>query len=265
MLQGLQAVVASGIRHITHYELNIAGRSDFALHQKDKVPTMAQKLEMYLQAHAYLSSEGYVQRTVYDWERPDPPILGSGLKTSEYRYEQNLRDGVDPSEPDLRRYMCGFGHSAINVRAHRAGSGVPSVSVMNHRSLSRYAEALQRSEMPVERFYIHEDEDVRLLWLFQSLQEMAIDLRKYQKGFGQDFRSDFGAEVDVLVERGWAAVEHGRLVLSRTGGFYVPLLQTLLAHRRVEVLQRRSAQAARRTVIPIASAATAMATPGCTG
>ena len=252
MLAGLQAIVASGIHHITHYELNIAGRSDFALRQRDKVPPVARKLEMYLEAQAYLRSEGFVQRTVYDWERPDTQALDSGLQASECRYEQNLRDGMDPDQPDARRYMCGFGHAAVNVRAHRAGTGVPSISTMNHRSLSRYAQALQQGELPIERFYVHDEEDLRLLWLFQALQEMTVDLRKCRRGFGRDFLSDFGAEAQVLAERGWAGVQEERWVLSRTGGYHVPLIQALLAHRRVTALQQQSARMTRpANTIPI--------------
>lgn len=252
MLDGLRAVVASGIHHITHYELNIAGRSDFALRQKQHVPTVSQKLEMYLEAKAYLESEGFVQRTVYDWERPEASLLPSGLRASDYRYEQNLRDGLDAGNPDTRRYMCGVGHAAVSVRAHRSLSGGPSVSSMNWRSLSRYADAVQAGRMPVERFHVHTEDDVRLLWLFQALQEMTIDLDKYRANFGSEFLDDFAGVVEVLDERDWASVRGRRWQLSAEGGFFVPLIQSLLAHPRVLALQVASAQHTRgATRIPI--------------
>lgn len=255
MLDGLRAVVACGIRHITHYELNIAGRSDFALHQRQHVPTMAGKLEMYLQAKAYLESERFVQRTVYDWERADATALPSGLMASEYRYEQNLRDGLDADSSQAPRYMCGVGHAAVSVRAHRPSSGVPSVSTMNWRSLSRYAESVQADGLPVERFHVHTEEDVRLLWLFQSLQEMAVDLDKYSTHFGSEFVDDCAGVVDVLGQRGWASVQGRCWRLSAEGGFFVPLIQSLLAHPRVLALQAASAQqASHPTHIPIRSA-----------
>ncbi len=252
MLEGLRAVVASGIRHITHYELNIAGRSDFAQRQKQHVPRVAQKLEMYLQAKAYLESEGFVQRTVYDWERPEAAALPSGLKAAEYRYEQNLRDGLDATDPEARRYMCGFGHAAVNVRVHHSSVGDPSVSSMNWRSLTRYAESVQAGRMPVERFHVHTDEDVRLLWLFQSLQEMAVGLDKYHAHFGTEFADDFAGVVEVLEQRGWASVRQRTWQLSAEGSFYVPLIQSLMAQPRVLALQAASAQQAARPVrIPI--------------
>lgn len=246
MLDGLKMMVDSGIRHITHYELNIAGRSDFALRQKQHVPSVAGKLEMYLESRAFLESQGFVQRTVYDWERREGDTLPSGLEAFEYLYEQNLRDGLDAGNPEARRYMCGFGHAAVSVRAHHAPADVPSVSTMNWRSLGRYAEALRAGRVPIESFHRHSPEDVRLLWLFQSLQEMSVDLEKYQTLFGHEFADDFGGVAEVLAERGWASVEAQHWLLSAEGSFFVPLIQSLLAWPRVQALQRAAVQQVRR-------------------
>lgn len=245
MLDGLKMMVDSGIRHITHYELNIAGRSDFALRQKQHVPSVAGKLEMYLESKAFLESQGFVQRTVYDWERRVGDTLPSGLEAFEYLYEQNLRDGLDADNPEARRYMCGFGHAAVSVRAHHAPADVPSVSSMNWRSLGRYAEAIRAGRPPIESFHLHSEEDVRLLWLFQSLQEMVVDLDKYLALFGREFAEDFAGVIEVLGERGWASVEARHWALSAEGSFYVPLIQSLLASPRVQALQRSAVQQVR--------------------
>ncbi len=77
MLRDLESIVQSGIKHITHYELNIAGRSDFATKQKQNTPSIEKKIEMYNIAKQFLISKGYKQKTVYDWEKEDNNQLGS--------------------------------------------------------------------------------------------------------------------------------------------------------------------------------------------
>ncbi|TPT71912.1 radical SAM protein, partial [Acinetobacter baumannii] len=63
MLRDLESIVQSGIKHITHYELNIAGRSDFATKQKQNTPSIEKKIEMYNIAKQFLISKGYKQKT----------------------------------------------------------------------------------------------------------------------------------------------------------------------------------------------------------
>ncbi len=75
MLGDLESIVQSGIKHITHYELNIAGRSDFATKQKQNTPSIEKKIEMYNIAKQFLISRGYKQKTVYDWEKEDNKLL----------------------------------------------------------------------------------------------------------------------------------------------------------------------------------------------
>ena len=245
MLEGLSQVADCGIQHITHYELNIAGRSDFATRQKALVPSVPQKLQMYRAAQSYLSGRGFVQRTVYDWERPESNPLESGLRAHEYRYEQNLRQSCSLRGVNEPQYMCGFGHAAINVRAHPAATSSPAISTMNHRTLARYATDVRAGRLPIDRVFVHTEEDVRLLWLFQSLQEMRIDFSAYQHTFGVPFVPDHSAIVDVLTERGWANVvtgsagaPSGALELTHDGGFFVPLIQSLIAHSRVRTLMQ---------------------------
>ena len=47
MLNDLKEITQSGIRHITHYELNIAGRSDFATQQRKLVAPISDKIKMF--------------------------------------------------------------------------------------------------------------------------------------------------------------------------------------------------------------------------
>jgi oxygen-independent coproporphyrinogen-3 oxidase len=46
MLRDLELVAEYRVPHLTHYELNVAGRTDFARRSRE-LPSMKQNLEMY--------------------------------------------------------------------------------------------------------------------------------------------------------------------------------------------------------------------------
>src|SRR5262249_8588868 len=68
MLRDLAIIVEHRVPHLTHYELNVAGRTDFARRRRE-LPSMDQNLEMYRTAKTFLEAHGYRQTTPYDWER----------------------------------------------------------------------------------------------------------------------------------------------------------------------------------------------------
>ncbi len=230
MLADLRDIVASGISHITHYEMNIAGRSDFATKQKAKVPTISEKLTMYREAHAFLTSEGFVQETVYDWAKPNATRTDSGLCPAQYAYEANMRDAL---LEDGARYMGGLGYAAINSRPNSLRAG----SFMNHRGLDRYADDVHAGRFPVERAFFHEDEDLRLCWVFQQLQAMRLDTTAFFNLFGRSVFVDYQTVIDELIDIGWAQVTpNGVIELRGTGPFYVPLIQGLFSQARLKQL-----------------------------
>ncbi|MBV8620217.1 MAG: radical SAM protein [Curvibacter sp.] len=227
MLDGLRAIVASGVRHITHYELNIAGRSDFATRNRPRVPSMRDKLRMYHEAGAYLRSEGFVQDTVYDWSRPVRQVAPTGIDAAQYLYEDQLRSLI---HEDFARYMGGLGFGAINTRLNAVRSG----SLMNHRGLGRYAEAVNAGRFPVERAFFHEAEDIRLSWIFQQLQGLQLDPRRFEALFGRSLYFDHAAVLNELTRLGWLQILPGGVLrLVGDGGFYTPLIQSLFSHARL--------------------------------
>lgn len=239
MIEGLRRIAESGIRHITHYELNIAGRSNFATKQKALVPGIGQKYVMYREAKAFLMSQGFVQRTVYDWERRADAATASGLNPAEYRYEQNLRDALAENGSPVRRYMGGIGYAAINIRADDGLSGnVPSVSMMNHKSLPAYLDDVSAGRRPIERAYQHNREDIRLCWIFQCLQEMRLDMDRYRKLFGTSILDDYDTVFNAIHAEGWVENRGHELVLVGEGEFYVPLIQSLISQSRVNEMTR---------------------------
>lgn len=239
MIEGLRSVVDAGVCHITHYELNIAGRSSFATKHKAEVPSIQQKYLMYREAKAFLLSNGFVQRTVYDWERRDDSTTELGLSPAEYRYEQNLRDALSDNGSPMRRYMGGLGYAAINIRANDGLSGdVPSISMMNHKNLTSYVEDVSARRRPIERAYQHNREDIRLCWIFQCLQEMRLDMRRYRQLFGSSILDDYETVFNAVHQEGWMETCGDTLVLVGEGEFHVPLIQSLISQSRVNEMTR---------------------------
>lgn len=234
MLRDLESIVQSGIKHITHYELNIAGRSDFATKQKQNTPSIEKKIEMYNIAKQFLISKGYKQKTVYDWEKED----NNQLISEKYLYEDNLRDCLDANGQSKMTTMSGLGYAAVNMRLQPNSSSIKSVSAMNHRNLTEYYNAISLNKLPVERMFVHDTEDVKLIWIFQALQEMKINTKKYEKIFNSNIKLDYKPIWDALAEEGWVEHNDEYIKLINEGEFYTPLIQALLSQPRIKSLQQ---------------------------
>ena len=85
MVHDLEAIAATGVTHITHYELNVAGRTDFARNRRSELPSTEENLEMYRVGKAVLEARGYTQVTAYDFERRNADL------PSAYLYEELFR------------------------------------------------------------------------------------------------------------------------------------------------------------------------------
>ena len=84
MLEDLEQIIEAGVTHITHYELNVAGRSNFSTRRKHLLPSIEENYIFYQAACEFLISKGYRQRTIYDWEKTTE-------NNSLLHYEKNLR------------------------------------------------------------------------------------------------------------------------------------------------------------------------------
>jgi oxygen-independent coproporphyrinogen-3 oxidase len=241
MLADLRQIVASGVRHITHYELNVGGRSDFARNHRETLPSVEANLELYRLSRDFLKSCGYSQATVYDWEK-----LSDG-HSARYKYEGDLRSllSFDEAGAPGGTEMWGWGFAGVTNLLGTPST--PGSVYMNHSRVAAYFEKLDRGEFPIERGFCFEREDVRLTWLFQSLQGMSIDRGAYTRLFTSDVLEDAQPLWMALRELGWAEVTPSRVQLVNDGPFYIPLIQTLLAEARGEAIRKdRSAGLARR-------------------
>lgn len=245
MLDGLRKISAAGVHHITHYELNIAGRSHFATKQRAILPSQEEKYEMYKVAKQFLQEEGFVQKTAYDWERRSASSRGNA-KPWEYLYEQNLRQLFSSSEADSQCYMGGLGYAAVNIRLQPDG-GKDSFSAMNQRNLAAYMKDLADHRKPIERVYFHTPEDVKLCWIFQALQELSVNMADYRAVFESEFLTEYALTVAGLLEKEWIVVRDDVLYLVGRGEFNVPLIQAIFAFQLSQEISKPEA------VIPIAA------------
>lgn len=234
MLGDLQRAVDAGVHHLTHYELNIAGRSNFsAPAQRKLLPEISDNIAMYHAANEFLHSAGFEQVTVYDWRRL--PVDDETNRLSSYDYEHNMHDFVQQDQGEINqiRQVCGIGFAAVNFHVNSMHPGDRSWIYMNQTSLKNYCDMLDRGEFPVERGFIYQHEDVRLAWLFQSMQTMRIDTRAYSNVFGEDILETFAPTWDALSQRDWVTIDDGVLRFVGTGQYYIPMIQSLVASKRL--------------------------------
>lgn len=223
MLEDLSAIVATGIAHLTHYELNVSGRSAFALERRDELPSREENLEMYRAARELLTSAGYRQRTAYDWEK-----TGGDLPAG-YRFEESwhhpLRSGAAGETSGAEMWGWGF----AGVSSYPGAPDAPGWTYLNHTRVESYFSCLDEGRFPVERGYRYGERDLRLNVLFQMLHGLSVDRGEYRRLFGVDLVAEHAEVWSALERRGWVEVDEERVVLTGDGVFHTPLVQTLLA------------------------------------
>ncbi len=232
MLEDLDAIVRTGVRHITHYELNVAGRTDFARNRRDELPSIDQNLELYRVGRDFLKSRGYRQVTAYDWERPPADLPG------EYLFEDQMRRffTYDEGQEILGYDMWGWGFAGVSYFFGTPDS--PGWVYMNSTRVNDYFAALDQSRFPIERGFHYQPKDLRLTWLFQSLQAMQIDAKAYRSLFRVDVLEEYEPVWQTLSERGWVEITSEKVALIKDGVFYTPLIQNLLSLDRMEEIRK---------------------------
>ena len=236
MLNTLETIVRSGVPHITHYELNVAGRTDFSRNRRDELPSPEQNLEMYRIARDFLVSRGYRQATAYDWEKLD---RGESAK---YRYEDAWHEPFAAKPGDGLSGHEAFGLGFAGTSFFLGSADEPGQAHMNHTRVDDYGRRIARGEFPVERGFRYTARDLRLTTLFQMIHGMAVDLSLYRKLFRVDLRDEYAETWQALDELGWIEITSDRLTLVEDGVFYTPLIQGLLASERMEELRRGRSQ-----------------------
>jgi oxygen-independent coproporphyrinogen-3 oxidase len=232
MLADLTKVVAAGVPHITHYELNVAGRTDFARHRRSELPSTETNLEMYRIGRDFLRSHGYRQLTAYDWAKAD---RATGVNCL---YEETGHVPLT-STPDGRVSGCdSWGWGFAGVSFFYGTPDEPGWATMNSPHVDDYFARLDGGAFPPERGFHYTAKDLRLTVLLQMLHTMTVDLADYRRVFGVDLIEEHAEIWQAFGELGWLSLTPDRLTLVGDGVFYTPLLHGLLTLERMDELRR---------------------------
>jgi Coproporphyrinogen III oxidase and related Fe-S oxidoreductases len=226
MVTDLEQLVATGVDHIAHYELNIGGPTDFSLNRRSELPSPGLTRDMYRVARDFLTSHGYSQRTVYDFQKT--------VDVSEFVYEECQR-GAE------RQELWGWGFAGVSDFGGTLEH--PGWSYVNHRRVADYYNALDRGAFPIERGFAREIGDLRLNTLFKNLQGMQVDRLSYLRRFEVDVYEEYAPIWQALIERNWCTVTAESIKLQGDGAYYVPLIQSLLSEERLEQLRASTVRA----------------------
>ncbi len=255
MLDDLKDAVSAGVNHLTHYELNVAGRSDFASPKKRALlPTIETNIEMYRVAGDYLRSEGFEQVTVYDWSRK--ATNEEDARKGSYDYEHSMHDFVAQKDGAVQntRQVCGIGYAAVNFHPNSLNEEDRSWIYMNQTSLKKYCEDLDNGKFPVGRGFMYNHQDVKLAWLFQSMQTMAISHENYQKVFQENLLDEFHEIWSELLRRRWIHITDSHIQFIDKGQYYIPMLQSLIASIRLEEIRGGAKQRVSEIPVVLATA-----------
>ena len=238
MLKDLDAVVAAGVPHITHYELNVAGRTDFARHHRDELPSPEQNLEMYRVGAAFLQSRGSRRATAYDWEKIDSVLPPS------YKYEEVFRKPFEAAGGQV--VGCdAWGWGFAGVSFFLGTPNAPGWAYMNHtRIRAVFSDRLIQANSRLNGAFTTHRLTYELSLVFQELQG-SPDVGLRRRLFGIDILEEFHDVCSAALQRrNWAeASSPDRIVLTGDGVFYTPLISNALAHRRMEEMRRSGALA----------------------
>jgi oxygen-independent coproporphyrinogen-3 oxidase len=231
MLTDLEAMARLRVPHLTHYELNVAGRTDFARRRRDELPSVEQNLEMYRAASQFLNASGYRQVTSCDWERVEAGAAGA------HSYE-TLSRAVFRLDTDGRisgHDVWGWGFAGLT--ACYGYPRDPGWVFTNAPRVVDYYRQLDAGRFPAVRGFRYSEPDLRIYTLFRMLQELRVDRRLYGQLFGSDPLDEHWAVWQALVEREWILIGDERLEVVGDGGFHVPMIQGLLAMNRLEEMR----------------------------
>ena len=110
---------------------------------------------------------------------------------------------------------------------------------MNQVRIDEYFRAIRNGQFPVMRGFHYSAADLRLHLLFQELQGMSVDREAYRHRFGLDVVDEHLMVWTAFEDLDWVEVSRDRVTLIGDGVFYLPLLQSALAHDRNEQMRRK--------------------------
>lgn len=238
LVRDLETAVSFGVTHLTHYELNVGGRTDFATRHADTLPSVEATLEMYRVARDFLTARGYRQVTTYDWEREHGAL----------RFEDASRAALSAGATDAPFGVDTLGLGFAALSCFPGTPDAPGWTYVNHTTTASLTAAVAAGRFPVASGYRYTSRDLELTLLYQALLGKHISRPRYAQFFGGDVVERYAPLWDVLLERGWLEITPESLTLVGDGVFFTPTLQELLSRPRVRELQAARVRARARTV-----------------
>lgn len=138
--------------------------------------------------------------------------------------------------------MFGLGYAAINSILAPPQVPESSWTTMNARTLAQYYHDIF-GKLPVERVYIRSYVDLKISLIFQALQEMKIDIHKYQLLFNNDITEELAPVWKVLESRSWISIDKNFIRIKPKHYLDIPFVQALIATKRNQEIRRKNSDA----------------------
>lgn len=136
-----------------------------------------------------------------------------------------------------KKIIRNFQGYSLNLASDMLGLGVTSIGFVenayfqNKKTISEYGQSLEKKELPVERGYLLQEEDLLRYWVIQKVMcHFEVDKKEFKTRFGISFDTYFTkkkSEMDDLVDRGW--IENTPEIFKATpiGRLFIRLIASL--------------------------------------
>lgn len=230
MLNDLDILVKAKIPHITNYELNLGGRTDFSRNRRHEIPTNEENLIMFLTLKQFLEDNNYRQVSTNDFVRI------AKNDSNIFRFEKYMREFWNVNEEFIGYDMWGLGYGAISYFFGTPEK--PGAVFMNTTNLSNYYSSIDMNRPPIKRAFSYSKVDLKLGWIFQSLQSLMLNRKAYLKLFKKDAYDDYKLIWQAIEKMGWAEISDKDIKLLGEGIYYTPLIQTLISSNRIQEIRK---------------------------
>ncbi len=219
-IRDLERADALGVNQICLYHLVLFEGLDVPwAHSREKLvslPSNSRAYDSWREARRWLIQKGYAQKTLTNFERPEPT-------DRRFLYEQC---SFQPERYDA----LGFGPAAITTRTN----GESAIKWVNTEDADEYTEAIRADRSPISRHFLYASLDLRLLHVTRKLPLMSIDRTSYRQRFGSCLIEDFAAPLSLLEQEGLLNIHPDSVRLTEKGMFYADTVAGALAWDRFQ-------------------------------
>jgi oxygen-independent coproporphyrinogen-3 oxidase len=177
--------------------------------QRNQLPSLEEKLAMYLAAHEKLATAGYVDIGLDHFARPGDALALAQAGGTLHRNFQGYSTHAETS-------LYGFGISSISSTA--------TTYRQNFKTLDEWQAAIAAGRLPIERGLRLTREDERRRTIIMRLMcDRQLDFAALTRQLGVDFAATYAAEIESLAD-----LESDGLLLRTPEGIHVTALGTPL-------------------------------------